>query len=124
MGDASRLPCLLELDFGCTKDDILTYESTIYRLQGQGWRVVIPHPERYDAIRRDASLAERLVNDGCELQASADFTKRNRHGSSKRTALRLLREGLYTYIASDAHSPADYAEFMTIMGQYGHYLSA
>ena len=73
-----------------------------------GYRVIIAHPERYDAIRKDVSLAERLVDLGCDLQASADFIKGGRLGNSKRTVKKLFKMGLYRYIASDAHKVEHY----------------
>lgn len=100
---------LLELDTHCTKATFTDYERTIYELQGLGYRVVIAHPERYDAIRKDWHLAERLIDLGCDLQASADFVRGGRLGNSKRTAKRLFKEGLYRYIASDAHKVEHYS---------------
>lgn len=99
---------LLELNTACTEASFDEYERTIYRLQGMGYRVIIAHPERYDAIRKDVSLAERLVDLGCDLQASADFIKGGRLGNSKRTAKKLFKMGLYRYIASDAHKVEHY----------------
>lgn len=106
LGDTGMF--LLELDTGCTQADFVDYERTIYILQGMGYRVVIAHPERYDAIRKDSSLAQRLVDLGCDLQASADFVRGGRLGNSRRAAKRLFKEGLYRYIASDAHRVEHY----------------
>lgn len=84
------------------------YERTIYQLQGMGWRVVIAHPERYDAIRQNPELARRLVELDCDLQASADFIKGGRLGNSGKTAKRIFQMGLYRFIASDAHKVEHY----------------
>ena len=105
---APRLGCrrtgqfLLELDTG-------EYERTIYELQGMGWRVVIAHPERYDAIRKNPELARRFLQLDCDLQASADFIRGGRLGNSGKTAKRLFQLGLYRYIASDAHTVEHYS---------------
>ena len=100
---------LLELDPGCVKYDFRDYERTIYELQGQGLEVVIAHPERYRAIQEDVGLARGLVGSGCKLQASASFVAASLLSKEKRCARKLFSEGLYSYVASDAHRPKDYA---------------
>lgn len=94
---------LLELSTRADKVEFCDYERTIYELQGQGFEVIIAHPERYVAIQKDISLAQDLVRQGCKLQASADFIAGGRLGKEKRPAKKLFDAGLYTYIASDAH---------------------
>ena len=99
---------LLELDTHCTKATFTEYERTIYELQGMGYKVVIAHPERYDAIKREPELARRLLELGCDLQASADFVRGGRLGDEKKIGKRLFEERLYRYIASDAHRVEHY----------------
>ena len=70
--------------------------------------MIIAHPERYRAIQDDVELARRLVKMGCKLQASADFIAGGRLGAQKKPAKRLFEEGLYSYIASDAHCVEHY----------------
>ncbi len=100
---------LLEFELGCVKYDFRDYERTIYELQGQGLEVIIAHPERYRAIQEDVGLARGLVESGCKLQASATFVSAGLLSKEKRCARRLFAEGLYSYVASDAHRPEDYA---------------
>ena len=109
---------LLELSSRCTKDDFPEYERTIYELQGLGYRVIVAHPERYRAVQKDPSLAERLVDLGCELQASADFVAGGRLGREKRPAKKLLQRGLYSYVASDAHRPSHYGYLARALRDY------
>lgn len=109
---------LLELDSHCSKADFDDYERTIYVLQGMGHHVIIAHPERYRAIQRDLSLAERLVEMGCSLQASADFVAGGRLGHERRPARRLFERNLYRYVASDAHRPEHYRYLARVMREY------
>lgn len=109
---------LLELDAGCEAVDFRDYERTIYELQGMGYTVVIAHPERYRAIQKDLQIARDLVESGCKLQASADFIAGGRFGREKRPAKRMFREGLYSYIASDAHRPEHYAYLARACAEY------
>ncbi len=109
---------LLELSVGASPTRFGDYERTIFDLQGLGYDVIIAHPERYVAIQRDISLAKELVSMGCKLQASADFIYGGRLAREKRPAIRMMREGLYTYIASDAHNTKHYAYFARAMSKY------
>lgn len=99
---------LLEFANGARKPDFEVYERTIFELQGKGFQVIIAHPERYRAIQEDVEVARRLVNMGCKLQASADFVAGGRMGAERKPAKRLFEEGLYSYIASDAHKVVHY----------------
>ena len=69
---------------------------------------VIAHPERYRAIQKDMSLARRLLDIGCRLQASADFIAGGRLGREKKPAQALFDQELVSYIASDAHCVEHY----------------
>jgi len=124
LGCADTGQFLLELDRGFAEDDLPTCERTVFRLQGMGWRVVIAHPERCDAVRRDPRLAERLAALDCDLQVSADFLRGGRLGNSRRAAKRILKAGLCRFIASDAHEPGHYALLARAMGSYGRFLRA
>lgn len=99
---------LLELSSRATAHDFEEYERTIFALQGRGFHVIIAHPERYRAIQEDIDIARRLVRMGCSLQASADFIRGGRLGHEKKPAMALFNEGLYRYLASDAHCAEHY----------------
>ena len=114
---------LLELGVHATPFDFSTYKRTIFEIQSRGYRVIIAHPERYLAIQKDVELARDLVSMGCYLQASADFVAGGRLGAELKPAKRLLKEGLYTYFASDAHRPEHYAMLAKAYGKYGKYLA-
>lgn len=114
---------LLELGVHATPFDFATYKRTIFEIQSRGYRVIIAHPERYLAIQKDVELARDLVSMGCYLQASADFVAGGRLGAELKPAKRLLKEGLYTYFASDAHRPEHYAMLAKAYGKYGKYLA-
>ena len=109
---------LLELSSHCTALDFEEYERTIFQLQGKGYKVIIAHPERYRAIQKDMSIAKRLVDMGCALQASADFVAGGRLGREKRPAKKMFGEMLYRYIASDAHRVEHYDYFARAKREY------
>ena len=113
---------LLELDTRCTKYDFQEYQRTIYAIQRRGFQVIIAHPERYHAIQQDLGIAQDLVDMGCLLQASTDFVGGGRFGNELKPAKRMLKEGLYTYFASDAHNVGHYQLFAKAHEKYGKYL--
>ncbi len=113
---------LLELSVGTPSSEYPLYYQTIFDLQGLGFDVVIAHPERYAAIQHDEDIARHLVEMGCKLQASADFVDGGRLGRELRPAKRMLRDGLYSFIASDAHRVEHYDALARAMAKYGHLL--
>ena len=110
---------LLELSVGASASRFGDYERTIFALQGLGYDVIIAHPERYVAIQKDIRLAEELDRMGCKLQASTDFIAGGRLGAERKPALAMLKAGLYTYAASDAHHVSHYTYFARVMEKYG-----
>lgn len=113
---------LLELPVQARADDYTGIERVIFALQGMGYEVIIAHPERYLAIREDMALAQRLVDMGCKLQASGDFLKGGRLAGSRRPAVKMLKAGLYSYIASDAHNVEHYKVFAKAWYKYSGFL--
>ena len=110
---------LLELSTRASRAEYDVYERTIFELQGRGFEVIIAHPERYRAIQDDLSLAQRLVDMGCKLQASADFVEGGRFGKEKKPARKLFEAGLYSYVGSDAHCVEHYRNLAEVHEQYG-----
>ncbi len=115
---------LLELPVDAESNDYPRIERAIFALQGMGYEVIIAHPERYLAIREDMGLARQLVDMGCRLQASGDFLTGGRLKGSRRPAKKMLKAGLYSYIASDAHTVKHYRVFAKAWRKYSKYLRA
>ena len=110
---------LLELSTRAAEVEFADYERTIFELQGRGYEVIIAHPERYRAVQKNPEVAERLARMGCKLQASADYVDGGRLGREKRPARRLFEDGMYDYIASDAHRVQHYDCLRRAMEQNG-----
>lgn len=114
---------LLELSTGAPRTQFALYQQTVYQLQGLGYEVIIAHPERYIAVQHDISLAQDFINMGCKLQASCDYIDGGRLGREKKPALAMLKEGMYSYIASDAHNPGHYKSLSRAMAKHAKYLA-
>jgi len=107
---------LLELPTGLRPTNL---DTVVYRLQGQGLQIIIAHPERYSYVQSDLQYAYDLVDMGCRLQVSADFMGAGMFSKHGKCAKALLKEGLISYIASDAHAVDDYADFRAAVRKYG-----
>lgn len=114
---------LLELSTSAMPSHYADYERTIFELQGMGYDVIIAHPERYVAIQKDINVAYELVSMGCKLQASTDFIAGGRFGRERKPAIKMLKAGLYSYLASDAHHVKHYDYFAKSVKKYGDMLS-
>jgi protein-tyrosine phosphatase len=120
LGFAGSNEFLLELSNSAPRSKYADYERLVFKLQSMGFEVIIAHPERYHAIQEDLELAWQFKEMGCKLQASADFIAGGRGADSKKPAIALFKEGLYDYIASDAHNPKHYKLLQKAVKKYGN----
>lgn len=70
-----------------------------------GYKPVVAHPERYDAVQRDPTLVRNWFRRGIVLQVNKGSVLGAFGRRVEETALRLLHRGLIHVIASDAHGP-------------------
>ena len=94
----------LLMEFAFNEDPVFASEM-LQTLRKRGVRPVIAHPERYTCLQRDVSLAGTWVSLGCQLQMNKGSVFGAFGRKARRTSLKLLKSGMYTYAASDAHSP-------------------
>jgi len=87
------------------------WEAVISEVMDNGYLPIIAHPERYAYIQRDFAVAQEMCDLGCEMQVDACGLMAGLLSAERRTARKLLGEGLVSYIASDAHRPEDYDDF-------------
>ncbi|GAB2782380.1 capsular polysaccharide biosynthesis protein [Rhabdobacter roseus] len=82
---------------------LLNTSETLFSILQHGYRPVLAHPERYTYFYADPSIYHKLANQGCELQVNAlSLTGYYGEGIHK-MADWLLREGLITFLGTDAH---------------------
>jgi tyrosine-protein phosphatase YwqE len=81
-------------------------ENELFQLRVAGYLPVMAHPERYVAVQRDYTLAERL---GRHAAMMVDLGALDgAHGKAEmKTARKLVLEGLAPVAASDVHRPED-----------------
>lgn len=99
LGDTNYLLC--EFYF----NEAPAYMDEMLRfLRGCGYRIVVAHPERYEAVRKEPALAAKWFAEGCVLQLNKGSLEGAFGPEVRNAALTLLRQGLYHLAASDAHS--------------------
>jgi protein-tyrosine phosphatase len=80
------------------------FDAVIGHLRSRGHRIVLAHPERCPAFQRDPDAYAALVADGTLGQITASALVGRFGRPPRELAERLLRDGLATVVASDAHS--------------------
>lgn len=98
----------LLVEFGFEEDEEWV-EIMLQTILRQGYIPLIAHPERYDFIHRNPSLAYRYVRMGCALQMNKGSILGRFGRSIKHLAMELLECRLIACVASDAHG----SEFRT-----------
>ncbi len=100
MGDGNAV--LMEFSSRYTVDDISSY---ILRAEQEGYQPLVAHVERYPAMGGNPANAEKLIEVGAKLQVNAGSVLGREGLSQKRFAWKLIKQGLVSVIASDAHDP-------------------
>ena len=101
--------CLL-LEF--SNDHLMPrWDAVISEIMDNGYLPIIAHPERYAYVQRDFGVVQEMCDLGCEMQVDACGLMAGLMSAERRTARKLLKEGMVSYIASDAHTPQDYDDY-------------
>ena len=78
-------------------------DSIVRDLLRRGHRVLLAHPERCHALRRDPRMLESLIRDGVLTSITAGSLVGHFGGEVRRFSLQLARDGMIHNVASDAH---------------------
>ena len=79
------------------------FDRLLHRLQAQGHRILLAHPERAPELQRSPETLRRLIDAGMLAQVTAGSLA-GRFGSTvQRFTFDLVAEGLVHNVASDAH---------------------
>lgn len=103
-------------------DDVppVDWEYLVSDIKRVGYHAIIAHPERCRFIMKDICFAKEFLSYGCEMQLDALSFLSRKFSPERRTAMKLLKSGLISYIASDAHRPADYLSFNAVSHMLGN----
>lgn len=75
----------------------------LYSLLSHGYRPIVAHVERYEAMRKNFSLAEEIADMGAFIQVNADSILGKDGFGAKRYCGKLLKAGLVHFAGSDCH---------------------
>lgn len=100
LGDQKKA-LLLELPFEIAVNPV----RLIDQLQAQGVTTLIAHVERYAGVIRAPDAVLNWIGAGAVLQVNADSLLGDAGSAVEACAWELLRRGLVSVVASDAHDP-------------------
>lgn len=82
----------------------INLNEILFKLQTQGYRPVLAHPERYAYYHsKDLKKYEDLKNRGCQFQMNVLSLTSHYGTSMERIAVKLLEAGMIDYLGSDTH---------------------
>ena len=96
--------CYLLVEFGDFQTPHQMTES-LFRLHSAGFLTIISHPERNPVIDEYPDLPQQFFDMGAALQITAGSLCGNWGRKAKKTCENLLRKGIVSFVASDAHEP-------------------
>ena len=100
---------LLELPYHGPPPDLF---GLLYRLQKEGWRVLLAHIERFPYVCDDDAAVERLLDTGVLLQANLGSIAGAYVRAHKKAAIRLVKRGQIAVAAGDCHQAKDVGPFI------------
>lgn len=78
--------------------------KAVFLLQTYGYVPVLAHPERYQYLHNDLSLCKDLKSKGVLFQMNIVSLHSNYIPEARKTAEKLIEEGLVDFVGSDIHS--------------------
>ncbi|MBR6253331.1 MAG: hypothetical protein IKR04_05815 [Clostridia bacterium] len=96
-------------------------DEVIYKLQAHGKIPVLAHPERYLQSKEKFSFVENLAKKGVLMQINLNSLSGHYGNDAKKIALKMLKNDMVQFIATDAHSQAGYSmakESINILRQH------
>jgi len=83
------------------------FEELLFKLQREGFRILLAHPERNASLQRDPRRIGELTRNGVLIQVTASsLVREGRRSRLARLARALVEDGMAHVIASDTHSLA------------------
>ncbi|MDO5040447.1 CpsB/CapC family capsule biosynthesis tyrosine phosphatase, partial [Clostridium sp.] len=64
----------------------------------------IAHPERYSEVISNVEVLNDFIDEGCLFQLNAGSVRGDFGKDVKKTAEKLIKAGVYSFIGSDAHN--------------------
>jgi len=79
-------------------------DHVLYRMQLDGLRPIVTHPERNAILRAQSERLEKWIGNGCYAQVTGGSLIGAFGPNAKESAVRWIEQGLVHFVASDAHN--------------------
>lgn len=79
-------------------------KERLYSLISRGYKPIVAHIERYNAMRQDLDLVEELIDMGAGMQINADSIIGKEGFGTKRFCRKLMKYDLVDFVGSDCHN--------------------
>ncbi|PQJ77780.1 tyrosine-protein phosphatase [Polaribacter porphyrae] len=76
----------------------------LFQMQLKGYKPVLAHPERYTTYHKNFRIYTKLKNAGCLFQLNLLSLTDNYGKGVQKITKRLLKEGFYDFVGTDAHN--------------------
>jgi protein-tyrosine phosphatase len=91
---------LIEMSFVAPSQQL---EQVIFRLQTQGYKPILAHPERYNYLHNSPNIFSRLKDAGCYFQVNLPSLWGYYGPPTRKVALNLIKSGFVEFLGSDLH---------------------
>jgi protein-tyrosine phosphatase len=87
------------------------YEDILINLKHKGWQVILAHPERYETIQSNPTIAKELHGQGILLQCNLGSLVGQYGKEAQKTIKQLAKEKIIFCFGTDVHRPRDYSQY-------------
>ena len=92
---------LLEFSYTVNFKDL---KKAVYKASSNGYYPILAHIERYECLHNQMQLVKELVNEGAYIQLNGENFHSGLIVTNRSYCVKLIREGLVHFIASDTHN--------------------
>lgn len=85
-------------------NEINYLDDVIFELGANNITPIIAHPERYKIVHEDPEILMKLADNGALFQLNSGSLIGDYGDSVKKIAVKLLKQNVYQFMGSDAHS--------------------
>ncbi len=89
--------------------------DALFQLQARGYTPILAHPERYNFYHENYDQFRQLKEKGCLLQLNTIAITGYYGSHVKKTAIKLLEDGMYDYCGSDMHHSRHFEALKSIL---------
>lgn len=91
---------LVEISFLSPPKKLFNY---LFKLQLEGYRPIMAHPERYLYYKNDLKKYRKLKEAGCKFQLNLLSLSEHYGKDTQKNAMQLLKEGMIDFLGTDTH---------------------